>query len=284
MKIGIIGLGLIGTSLALAFKEKNFYILGVDINKSAIYELKKRGIINKGFTDIDEAIEDIKESEIIFICVYPSLIIDVIKRLKEFLKEDQILTDTGSIKEKIMDYVEKDEFLKRIFIGGHPLAGKERSGYKEAEPTLFQNKLYFLTPTSKASQQKIERLSNLINLILARPYIISAKEHDKILSFTSHLPQIISYILSLTVLSESSFVGSGFKDTTRLAKSPSDLWIDIIKENKENILFSLEEFKKNLELCYEKIEKEKWEDLKDIFEKSRNKRLEIEVRNEKGNC
>ncbi|MGB9857293.1 MAG: prephenate dehydrogenase [Dictyoglomaceae bacterium] len=285
MKIGIIGLGLIGTSLALAFKEKNFYIWGVDIDKSAIDELIGRGIIDKGAIELEKLSEEIKKSEVIFISVFPSEVVEVIEKLKSLLNENQILTDTASVKRNIINYVEKDEFLKKIFIGGHPLAGKEKSGYKEAESTLFQNKIYFLTPASKVSQQKIEKFSNLISFISARPYIISPEEHDKILSFTSHLPQIISYILSLTVLSNfPEFVGSGFKDTTRLSKSPSKLWIDIIKENKKNVLDSLKEFRRIFEVCYKDIQKGEWEELEKIFENSRNKRLIIEVSDEKSNC
>ncbi|MCX7845523.1 MAG: prephenate dehydrogenase [Dictyoglomaceae bacterium] len=279
MKIGIIGLGLIGTSLALAFREKNLYIWGMDINESAVSYLLREGIIKKGNTDLRKLLKEIKESEVIFIAVYPSKTLEIIKELKGLLNENHILTDTASVKEKIMNYIEQDDFLRRVFVGGHPLAGKERSGYKEGSVHLFQDKIYFLTPSSEISWDKIHKIETLIELIGARPFIISPQEHDKILSYTSHLPQIISYILSITVPREYlGFTGSGYKDTTRLAKSPVDLWIDIIKENKENILEVLENFHKIFNIVYEKIKMEDWKKLEDYFEESREKRLEIEVK------
>lgn len=279
MKIGIIGLGLIGTSLALAFKEKKLYVWGMDVDKSTIDFLLKEKVIEKGDTDLKKLLEEIKESEIIFVSIYPSKILEIIKELRNFLNENQILTDTASVKEKIMSYIEEDKFLRKIFIGGHPLAGKEKSGYKEGEANLFQGKIYFLTPSSNISEEKLYKIKTLIELIGAKPFIISSQEHDKILSYTSHLPQIISYILSLTLPQKYlKFTGSGFKDTTRLAKSSPNLWIDIVKENRENILETLKEFQRILEIFYKKIEIGDWDGLKDFFEKSKEKRMEIEVK------
>ncbi|MEN2985017.1 MAG: prephenate dehydrogenase [Dictyoglomaceae bacterium] len=279
MKIGIIGLGLIGTSLALAFKEQKLFIWGIDIEKTAVDNLLNKGIIEKGDIDIKKLSKEIRESEVIFISVYPSKVLEIVNELKNFLNENQILTDTASIKEKIINYIEKDKFLRKIFIGGHPLAGKEKGGYKEGEVKLFQDKIYFLTPSSEVSDEKLNKIISLISSIGAKPFIISPHEHDKILSYTSHLPQIISYILSYSVPVEYLyFTGSGFKDSTRLAKSPVDLWIDIIKGNEENILKALDDFYKVFNIVYEKINMKDWNELKNFLEKSREKRLEIEVK------
>lgn len=276
MKIGIIGLGLIGTSLALAFKREKFNIWGMDIEESAVEYLLKKGVIDNGNTDLEGLSKEIKESEVIFISVYPSKIIDIIKKLKVYLNIDHILTDTASVKEKIINYVEEDDLLKRVFVGGHPLAGKEKSGYKEGEADLFKDKIYFLTPTSKISQEKLQKIKGLIELIKAKPFIISSEEHDKVLSFTSHLPQIISYIISLNLPKEYlEFTGNGFKDTTRLAMSSPNLWIDILKENKRNILEALENFQRVFKVFYEKIEGEDWEKLKDLFEESKKIRMSL---------
>lgn len=276
MKIGIIGLGLIGTSLALAFKREKFNVWGMDIEESAVEYLLKKGVIDNGNTDLEGLSKEIKESEVIFISVYPSKIIDIIKKLKVYLNIDHILTDTASVKEKIINYVEEDDLLKRVFVGGHPLAGKEKSGYKEGEADLFKDKIYFLTPTSKIPQEKLQKIKGLIELIKAKPFIISSEEHDKILSFTSHLPQIISYIISLNLPKEYlEFTGKGFKDTTRLAMSSPNLWIDILKENKRNILEALENFQRVFKVFYEKIEGEDWEKLKDLFEESKKIRMSL---------
>jgi prephenate dehydrogenase len=280
MIIGIIGLGLIGGSLALALKEKNFSIWGVDINENSIKRFLRENIIYKGSNDINDVLDEIKKSHLIFISVHPSQVIFTIENIKSVLRDDLVLTDTSSVKKHIMNYVEEDNFLKRIFIGGHPLAGKEKSGYENSDSKLFDGKLYFLTPASLVSFEKKNSLEKILNLIGAKTFTISADEHDKIISYTSHLPQIVSYILSSVVLKKDLdlFVGTGFIDTTRLAKSPSELWVVIIRENKENILNSLDDFKYEMDLIYEIIKNNKWEELKEIFNSIREKRLNLEVR------
>lgn len=279
MIVGIIGLGLIGTSLALGLKSvyKDITLWGVDINEWVLKYFETKNIFSNLSNNINSIANLIKETDFIFISVYPSKVSYVLENLKEFLKEETIVTDTASTKKKIMDYVNNDEFLNRVFIGGHPLAGREITGPEGALKDLFERKIYFLTPAKNVSFEKIDSLKKLINSIGGYPYLISPEKHDEILAYTSHLPQVIAYLLSYVAIKEDNidFFGSGFKDTTRIAKSDCNLWIDILKENSQEIKIALEEVYSLLGELINYLSSEDYISVQRIFEKSREKRLKL---------
>lgn len=279
MIVGIIGLGLIGTSLALGLKSvyKDITLWGVDINEWVLKYFETKNIFINLSNNINSIASLIKETDFIFISVYPSKVSYVLENLKEFLKEETIVTDTASTKKKIMDYVNNDEFLNRVFIGGHPLAGREITGPEGALKDLFERKVYFLTPAKNVSFEKIDSLKKLINSIGSYPYLISPEKHDEILAYTSHLPQVIAYLLSYVAIKEDNidFFGSGFKDTTRIAKSDCNLWIDILKENSQEIKIALEEVYSLLGELINYLNSEDYISVQRIFEKSREKRLKL---------
>jgi len=202
---------------------------------------------------------------------------DVVKNIESYVKEGVIITDTASTKSKIMSYVNNDEFLRKIFIGGHPLAGREISGPLGAVDNLFDGKIYFLCPAIEVSKEKIGSLEKLLKKINATPLIIDPEVHDEILAFTSHLPQIIAYLLSYVAINENNidFFGSGFKDITRIAKSDYNLWVDIVKENNIKIKKALGEFEKTLRDLVEKLEKEDFVSIEKLFKESKEKRLKL---------
>ncbi|ACI18794.1 prephenate dehydrogenase [Dictyoglomus thermophilum] len=279
MIIGIIGLGLIGTSLALSFKKefKNVYLWGVDKDNKVLDYLSERKILDVLGKDITRLRDLIGESDYIFISVYPSGVVDVVENLKNYVSEKVIITDTASTKFKIMNYMNRDEFLRKLFIGGHPLAGREVSGPLGAVDNLFTGKVYFLCPAFEVSEEKVEGLRRIIEKINASPIIIDPEKHDEILAFTSHLPQIIAYLLSYVSVKEDnlSFFGSGFKDTTRISKSDYNLWLDILKENDIKIKEALVEFEKTLKDLIENLERKDFEKIRHIFKDSREKRLRL---------
>ncbi|PMQ02231.1 MAG: prephenate dehydrogenase [Dictyoglomus sp. NZ13-RE01] len=285
MRIGIIGLGLIGASLAKAFKNNSLYVWGIDKDDNAIEDLRSENIIDKGYSTIEEAKDELKESDFIFICVYPSMVKKILESIKPYLKEDQIVIDSASTKQKIVFFANKDPLLTKVFIGGHPLAGKENSGYKNSSADLFRGKIFFLVPSQEVTFLKIDKAKELIESIGARAMITTPIYHDITLAYISHLPQIIAYILADTSINRDrgKTFGTGFKDTTRIAKSPVPLWLDIIKENKTHILKSMRDFYSNFIRVYNAIEKEEWEELEKIFKTAREKRLKIEEINNEAN-
>lgn len=279
MRIGIVGLGLIGTSLALSLKRvyKDAILWGVDINIDVLKFVEKRNIFNCLSNDINDIANIIKETNFIFISVCPSKVIHILENLKRLPLGDILISDTASTKKNIMDYVNDDVFLNKIFIGGHPLAGREIKGPQGALENLFEGKVYFLTPAKNVSFEKIKLLESVINSIGAFPYLISPEKHDKILAYTSHLPQIVAYLLSYVAINEENinFFGSGFRDTTRIAKSDHHLWIDILKENSREIEIALSDLYSVIGELIKYIKLEDYDSIQKVFENSKEKRLKL---------
>jgi len=280
-KITIIGVGLIGGSLGLALKEKkpNFKIVGVDkpeIIKKAI----ARGAIDEGTVNLEEGI---KEADIVIIATPVKTILNILIQVNPFLKKGCLVTDTGSTKQQIVqkanEVLSKDVF----FIGGHPMAGSEKCGIEEANPHLFQDRTYILTPTKKSNLIAIDKIFSLIKMIGANRLILDPLEHDRIAGAVSHLPQIIAVSLINTTAELAlrgnntnyfKAIGEGFKDVTRIASSPYKIWEDICETNQENILKMIQEFRNYLGVIEDKL-KNNPSSLKEEFQKASKLRESI---------
>jgi prephenate dehydrogenase len=276
-KITIIGVGLIGGSLGLALKEKhlNFKIVGID-KQEIIEKAITRGAIDEGTVNIEEGT---KEADIIIIATPVKTILAILTQIAPFLKKGCLVTDTGSIKQQIVQKASKVLSKDVFFIGGHPMAGSEKYGIESAEPYLFHNKTYILTPAPK-SNLALKKISLLIKMIGANELILEPIEHDRIVSAVSHLPQIIAVSLintigelSLRRNSNNYFkaIGEGFKDMTRIASSPYKMWEGICDNNQENILEMIQEFKNYLEVIEDKL-KNNPNSLKEEFQKAKKLR------------
>lgn len=273
-KITIIGVGLIGGSLGLALKEKelNFKIVGVD-KQEVIKKAIARGAIDEGTVNLEEGI---KEADIVILATPVKTILDLLLQINPFLKKGCLVTDTGSTKGQIVERVNKILPKDTFFIGGHPMAGSEKYGIDSADPHLFQDKTYILTPTKKSNLVALEKIFLLIKMIGAKRLILDPLEHDRIVGAISHLPQIMA--ISLTNMigelaqrenNNNYFkaVGEGFKDMTRIALSPREIWEDICDTNKETILEMIQKFKQYLNLIEDKLINDP-EDLKEEFQKA----------------
>ncbi len=279
-KIAVVGIGLIGGSLAAALKksEPALKITAVDRSAESIKKAEKLGIIDQGFTEIKDNLED---QDLIFIAVPVAAVPAVIREINDGGSTRQLLVDAGSTKKEIM--LQAAEILKespKIFIGGHPMAGSHKSGIDWHDPELFKDAPFILTPQlqgetqlpdgelkSKASTRKsdiekelLQQLKTLIENIGARVHIISAAEHDRCTAYLSHLPHLLSS--ALVNLSEQQnfkkeffeLSGSGYRDMTRIAGSSAELWQDIILSNRANLadliadyIVELKELQSNLE-------------------------------------
>jgi prephenate dehydrogenase len=273
-KITIIGVGLIGGSLGLALKEKkpNFKIVGID-KQEIIEKAIARGAIDEGTVNLEKGI---KEADIVIIATPVKTIINLLTQINPFLKKGCIVTDTGSTKQQIVRKANKVLSKDIFFIGGHPMAGSEEYGIESANPHLFQDKTYILTPTKKSNLVAIENISSLIKMIGAKRLILDSLEHDRIVGTVSHLPQIMAVSLinmvSELVQKENNnnyfkAVGEGFKDITRIASSPYKIWEDICDTNQENILEMIQEFRNYLGVIEDKL-KNKPNSLKEEFQKA----------------
>ncbi|ADD02245.1 Prephenate dehydrogenase [Thermoanaerobacter mathranii subsp. mathranii str. A3] len=253
-KAVIIGLGLIGGSLAKALKKyTDINIIAVDINRDNLRKALEEGVISYGMTHLDFQVD----TDVVFICTPVGKVVESVKNIIPYLKRGCIVTDVGSTKKVIMEEVQKFLPDEIFFIGGHPMAGTEKAGYDNADADLFVNSNYLLTPSDIVKEDILELfIDEVIIKIGAKPVIMDYNKHDAIVGVISHVPHIISAILTNFAYHKCSeafkYAAGGFKDTTRIALSQTEIWKDIICTNKEIILDLLKNYKEVLSdfICY----------------------------------
>lgn len=280
-KTAILGVGLIGASLAMAMKKSGLckYVVGYGRTPTNLKKAMKRKIIDSYSLDPKEACKD---ADLVVLATPPSLFIPLIKKIKPTLKKGSIVIDVGSIK----GFVHKMETLMPegvYFIGCHPIAGSSQRGIDFAREDLFKDALLIITKTPKTDKSALNVVKALWRSLGSRPIIMSPSKHDRVYGIISHMPHLISYALVNTVADIGKtylkFSGQGFKDTTRIAGSPSELWADILMLNKRNILKSIDAFKNSLErlsLCLKKGNKDSL--MKELF---KAQKLRGTLKNEK---
>ena len=281
-KICIIGCGLIGSSLARAIKKNNLAEKIVSSNRS--------DAVNKKVIElkiVDDSSSDTKKmadgSDLVVIATPLSSYEDVISKIKNSLKDGVILTDVGSVKENIINLIEKNIPESISWIPSHPIAGTEESGPEAGFSELFQNRWCILTPSKKAKEKDINLLQTFWEKVGSKVDIMQAKQHDYILSITSHIPHLIAYNIVNTSLNiqdekESTIVkysAGGLRDFTRIAASNPIMWRDIFIQNKKNTSKMVDKFIRNLEDLKKAIENEDGKKLEQIFTKTKKIRKDI---------
>jgi len=281
-KVCIIGCGLIGSSLARAIKKYNLSEKIVSSNRS--------NIVNKNVLDlkiVDDSSSDtqkmVNNSDLIIIATPLSSYENVISKIKNSLKNGMILTDVGSVKEKVINLVEKAIPKDVSWIPSHPIAGTEESGPEAGFSELFKNRWCILTPSKKAKEKDINTLKSFWNKIGSKVDIMDAKQHDYILSITSHIPHLVAYNIvntSINIQEEKQsdiikYSAGGLRDFTRIAASNPIMWRDIFIQNKTNTSKEIEKFIANLEDLKNAIENEDGKKLEEIFIKTKKIRKEI---------
>jgi len=276
-KVTIIGLGLIGGSLARVLKERVGVSEIIAINRSLapIKQALEDGTISHGFTDLDEYIWD---SDIIFICTPVKCSIEYIDILSKNVKRDCIITDVGSTKAEIIDYI-NDMQKPPLFIGGHPMAGTEKTGYSSGFVHLFENAYYILSPSKTTDAASMELMIQLTKSIGAIPVVLDAQVHDRITGSISHVPHVIASALVNMVKELDSPTGEmqllaagGFKDITRIASSSPEMWENIISSNNEQIIQILDAFVKQLESFKDYVKNSESDRIYDFFNSAKSYR------------
>lgn len=279
-RMAVVGLGLIGGSLAKAVKERKLVgdVLGIGRSEQRLKHARELGVIDSYSVQMDEILG---EADLVVVATPVGVIIDLIKKMIPFLKKGTIITDVGSVKKKIVEKVEAfipDSFY---FVGGHPIAGTENSGFEASFSTLFEGRKYIITPVSTTNPQAMEKVKKLWTGVGSIVVSMNSEDHDEVLAAISHLPHIIAYsmvnsLLSIEGFEESifSFSAGGFKDFTRIAASHPMMWRDIALMNKDKLLPAIKLFQEYLEELKEAIRSEDGEKLFSEFQKSmRFKRL-----------
>jgi len=281
-KVCIIGCGLIGSSIARAIRKNHLSSKIVSSNRSdsvnkKVIELK---IVDDSSSDTKKMAEG---SDLIIIATPLSSYEDIISKIKNSLKSGTILTDVGSVKENIINLIEKDVPANVSWISSHPIAGTEESGPEAGFSELFKNRWCILTPSKKAQEKDIKLLETFWKKIGSKVDIMEAKQHDYILSITSHIPHLIAYNIvntSLNIQDEKESVivkysAGGLRDFTRIAASNPIMWRDIFIQNKKNTSKMIDKFIEDLEDLKKAIENEDGKKLEEIFTKTKKIRKDI---------
>ena len=263
-KIVVIGLGLIGGSLALEIKQKNnCKIYGIDQNKTHIKKALSLGII-----DQETTFSQITDASVVIVAVPVDVIAKVLEKVLNTVSENTLVFDVGSVKENICKALENHPKRKN-YVAAHPLAGTEFSGPEAAVLNLFSNKVNILCEVEKTDWKLLDKGLSLFKKLNMRIKMMNPQEHDRHIAYVSHLSHISSFMLGKTVLEIEKneeyifdMASTGFASTVRLAKSAASTWAPIFLENKENVLRSLEEYIKNLHAFKEMLSTENSEDLK----------------------
>nr|WP_296266278.1 prephenate dehydrogenase [uncultured Merdimonas sp.] len=279
-KIGFIGLGLIGGSIAKAIRQyhPDIEIVAFDKNKETLALATQESVIDVAATTIDD---NFYHCRYLFLCAPVSCNSAYLKQLVRYLDQDCILTDVGSVKSHIHQEVSRLG-IEASFIGGHPMAGSEKSGYANSKAMLLENAYYVLTPTDQVSQEKIEAYSGFVQSLKALPILLDAATHDYVTGTISHLPHIIAASLVELVKDTDTkdelmknLAAGGFKDLTRIASSSPTMWQHICTQNKENLTKILDAYIDSLKTARDHISSGDGQWVYQLFDISRNYRNSI---------
>ena len=244
MNITIVGLGVIGGSFAMAFKEAGFEdVYAVDLNKESIEKAKNMGIIKDGS---DNAKQFLEIADLVIICIYPRIIKDFMMENRNNFKDGAIVTDVAGIKGTLIKQLD-DIIPDNIdFIFGHPMAGRENKGIDHATAECYKGANYLLIDTERNDDDNVLLLQSIIyKLGFKRIIRISSGFHDQIIAFTSHLPHVMAVSLinsDVEARNTEIYMGGSYRDATRVADINEDLWTELFLGNKENLLEVIDDF------------------------------------------
>ena len=281
-QLSIIGCGLIGSSIFKALKKKGLVkkLITFDNDESVTKIIKKEKLTDKIVSSLEEAVHD---SQLVLIATPLSSFESIVGSLKKYLKPGTILTDTNSVKKGPNEIIKKINLKNVSWIPGHPVSGTEKSGPISGTAELFENRWTILSPSSETDQSDIKKVSDLWESIGSKVKIMSATDHDKILSLTSHLPHVIAYNIVKTTTANNEklktdvirYSAGGLRDFTRIAASNPTMWKDIFIDNSDLIIDAINNFSRNLEEFKKIIAEKDGKKLLSIFEKAKEFREEV---------
>jgi len=280
--ISIIGCGLIGSSILRGVSKNNLAseVRVFDFSKDVGAFLKKENLCSNIYNDIRQCVTN---SDLIIIATPLSSYKEIILSIKDHLKENVILTDTGSVKKEVIKIIHNMNLKNVHWIPSHPIAGTEESGPKAGFEEMFQDRWCIISPPENSDQKIIDALKKFWETLGSKVRIMSASEHDQILSITSHLPHAIAYNIVRTVMNVEDklkqeviqYSAGGLRDFTRIAASNPLMWRDIFLDNSENIVKELDNFLGKIEELKKAIQDKNGDKLYQIFNATKELRKEI---------
>ncbi|MFT3891254.1 MAG: prephenate dehydrogenase [Anaerolineales bacterium] len=266
-KVAIIGLGLMGGSLALGLRGKCATLYGIDPHQPTLELALSQHIVD--YADSDPA-KLLPKADLVILSAPVPAILTLLKQLPSFTSNPCIVMDLGSTKKQIVDAMSclPDRFDP---IGGHPICGKEKLSLANAERTLYYAAPFLLTPLERTSPRALSAAHQIVEALSAKATILDATEHDRILASTSHLPFLLASALSLATPTDvAALVGTGFKSTSRVAGTPSSMMLGVLQSNRENVLNALHGLQRQLSEVESALASENFAQLETILNQSRS--------------
>lgn len=277
-RLAVIGVGLIGGSLALSLKSKGAVneVVGYSRSDEARQEALSLGIIDKAADSIAEAVVD---ADVVFVAVPMGAMASVFAEMSEHIRPEAIITDGGSAKAQVVSSAREalgDKFKQ--FVPGHPIAGTEKSGPAAAFATLYENHRIVLTPVSETDSAATAKIKMMWQLTGAEVFEMNVEHHDTVLAATSHLPHVLAFNLVGMLAQRDDcdevlrYAAGGFRDFSRIASSDAVMWRDICLGNKQAILDLLDEFHQGINKIEQAIKEDDGEYLVEVFERAKKAR------------
>jgi len=271
----IVGVGLIGGSLGLALKERGLAeeVVGVGYRDSTLKQAEERGAVDRWTLDMAEGVA---EADVVVICTPVGLVAEKAAEALPAMKRGSVLTDVASTKAAITTKIEAMLPEGIAFVPAHPMAGSEKRGVENAQADLFDGARCILTPTGRTPAEALATVREMWQGVGASVETLDIHEHDRIVAEISHLPHLVAPAI-INAVHESSlpYAATGMKDTTRIAASDVKLWIDIFKDNRDNILNALAQFGDELAALRHALENNDWATLADTLEDAHRRREQI---------
>lgn len=274
MKIGIVGLGLIGGSLGFDLRSQGHEIFGISRREKTCQEAIDIGAVDRA----SPSFELLETAELVFVCTPLSVIVPTVEQLCCYLSSDAIITDVGSAKQTIVNACQS---LWSHFVGGHPMAGRDTSGLAAAQSNLFAGTPYVLTPTECTPASALDKLTQVVQSLNVEIYQTTPEKHDRAVAWISHLPAIASASLITACMEEpdptirslaQTFASSGFRDTSRVGGGNPQLGCLMARYNQPELLRSLQRYQQTLERLIAYIEQADWDALDGTLQQTQKTR------------
>ena len=283
-KFVVIGIGLIGGSLATGLKQRGACaeVIGIARKSETCVDAVNHGVVDRAYTSLQDIAGELGRGDVIFIAVPTLSVSAVLGEIKSWISDAVTITDGASVKGSVQRAAESVfGEVPPQFVLGHPIAGSEKSGVTAANPNLYENHRVILTPVENTSEWHANMVTRMWQAVGAEVLNMSVAEHDEVLGATSHLPHVIAYSLVDTLAQDIKnpnifrYAAGGFRDFTRIASSDPVMWHDIMRANKGAILQSMDLFIDNLSRLRSSIEREDSDYLLNVFSRAKEARDEF---------
>ncbi|MHC5225858.1 prephenate dehydrogenase [Ignatzschineria sp. LJL83] len=277
-RIAIMGIGLIGGSLARALKRHNSVgkIIAYDRNEEALQKAYELGVADEIYTDPIKAAEN---ADIIILATPITAMGKIVKEIIPHLKENAVMSDVGSTKGSVLESIKAElGYLPERFVPAHPIAGTEKHGVENSFESLFDNRRTLVIPHLENSHDAVRTIHEMWKAAGSETEEMGVKHHDQVLAATSHIPHLLAYatVDTLANLDDRAeifrFAAGGFRDFTRISASDPDLWADICLQNRESILEVLVAYQKNIDRLRHALEDGEREELRTVFARAKHAR------------